>query len=157
MRTILVWTGPSVVWRGSAMGTCFRSRTRHKPLPGTPWPYLATGNETRIHPATLNFRQLPGNTLSIEVTDNPSKSRFEAVIADELAIADYNIVGDTYAIYHTEVPHHLRGNGYGGALVRGALDIIKERNQRVDPICPFVRAFIRDNPEYSDLIVGTRQ
>ena len=49
----------------------------------------------------------------------------------------------------------LLGCGHvGSALVRGALDIIRARNEKVQPRCPFVSAFIRKNPQYRDLLAG---
>jgi len=36
--------------------------------------------------------------------------------------------------------------------VRGALEDIRSRGERVVPFCPFVRAYVRRHPEYADLV-----
>jgi predicted GNAT family acetyltransferase len=35
---------------------------------------------------------------------------------------------------------------------RGALDQIRAERMKVIPICPFVKAWIADHPEYRDLV-----
>jgi predicted GNAT family acetyltransferase len=37
-------------------------------------------------------------------------------------------------------------------LVRHALDDLRAQGRRVDPACPFVAHYIRQNPEYADLV-----
>jgi uncharacterized protein len=53
---------------------------------------------------------------------------------------------------HTEVEPSLRNRGLGALLVRGALDDVRSRDERVVATCPFVAAFVRRNPEYADLL-----
>ncbi|HWM47566.1 MAG TPA: GNAT family N-acetyltransferase [Xanthobacteraceae bacterium] len=89
---------------------------------------------------------------SSRVRDNPEKNRFEMDIGDALAIAAYRAGPNVFTIYHTEVPRVLEGQGYGSALVRGALDIIRARGLKLAPRCPFVSAFIARHPEYQDLV-----
>ena len=52
----------------------------------------------------------------------------------------------------TLVPPHLRGHGIGTQLVRQALDWARGEGYSVVPSCPFVAAFIEENPEYADLV-----
>lgn len=87
------------------------------------------------------------------VRDNPAQHRFEMdIAADATAIAAYRASPGVLTINHTEVPSHVEGRGHGTALVRGALDIIRERGLKVVPRCPFVHAFIARHPEYNDLV-----
>ena len=88
------------------------------------------------------------------VRDNPAQNRFEMDLGDSIAVANYRHTGGVYAIHHTEVPPQHGGQGLGTALVRGALDIIRARNEKMQPRCPFVTAFINKYPEYRDLLVG---
>lgn len=88
------------------------------------------------------------------VRDNPAQHRFEMDLGDSMAIANYRLSPGVVMIYHTEVPPHHGGQGIGSALVRGALDIIRARDEKVQPRCPFVAAFIRKNPEYRDLLAS---
>lgn len=90
-----------------------------------------------------------------EVRDNPTQSRFELVVDDEVvALADYRVHGDRIVIPHTEVDPRHRGKGYGTTLVRGALDEIRGSGRAVVPACPFVRDFIDDHDEYRDLLAA---
>ena len=53
---------------------------------------------------------------------------------------------------HTEVPYELGGKGVGTQLVEKTLTDIEENNMHVVPLCPFVAAYIRKNPEWKRLI-----
>ena len=44
------------------------------------------------------------------------------------------------------------GKGVGSRLVRGALVQIRAEGMKVIPVCPFVKAWIADHPEYKDLV-----
>jgi predicted GNAT family acetyltransferase len=50
------------------------------------------------------------------------------------------------------VDERYRGRGVGEALVRGTLDQLRERGDRLVPKCPFVAAFIQRHPEYAELV-----
>jgi len=95
-----------------------------------------------------------GFSMANTVRDNPAQHRFEMDLGDSMAIANYRLSPGVVTIYHTEVPPQHGGQGIGSALVRGTLDIIRARNEKVLPRCPFVSAFIRKNPEYRDLLAS---
>jgi hypothetical protein len=86
------------------------------------------------------------------VHDNAAQHRFELDIDGRTAFATYRQNDGVVLIFHTEVPRDLNGNGYGSKLVRGTLDLIRERGMKVRPMCPFVSFFIREHPEYKDLL-----
>ena len=88
----------------------------------------------------------------MSVTDNPARSRYELDLAGEVAFATYRLGPGEVVIPYTEVPRHLRGQGIGSALVRGVLEDIRAKGLKVVPRCGFVAAFIRDNPEFRDLL-----
>ncbi|NUU23618.1 MAG: N-acetyltransferase [Streptomycetaceae bacterium] len=94
--------------------------------------------------------------MGTKVVDNPEKSRFEVFTGpggDELAgFAEYFLHGDEIAFIHTEVDPAFEGQGLGSQLARGALDAARERGLGVLPYCPFIRAWIRKHPEYTDLV-----
>jgi uncharacterized protein len=92
--------------------------------------------------------------MNSSVVDNQEKSRFELEVAGGHAIADYRLEGGTIVMTHTEVPGELRGQGVGEKLARGALDIIRTRNLKVVPRCPFIRKFIEKHPEYGSLLAN---
>ncbi|HYF46983.1 MAG TPA: GNAT family N-acetyltransferase, partial [Acidimicrobiales bacterium] len=55
---------------------------------------------------------------------------------------------------HTEIARERRGQGLGEVLVRGALDDVRERGEVIVPACWFVAEFVRDHPEYADLVAA---
>lgn len=88
------------------------------------------------------------------VRDDPVRQRYELAIGDALAFIDYRRQGRTVTMTHAEVPPALRGGGVGSALVKGALALVRERGERVIPLCPFVEQYIRRHPETRDLLAG---
>jgi uncharacterized protein len=87
-----------------------------------------------------------------DVKDNPAQSRYELDLGGETAFASYRSAPDALTIYYTEVPVHLRGRGIGSIMVRGVLQDIRTNGLKVVPRCGFVAAFIRQNPEFQDLL-----
>jgi uncharacterized protein len=88
----------------------------------------------------------------VNVRDNRRELRYELLL-------DGRLVGETryrrepglVVLVHTEIDPSLEHRGLGSRLVRGELDDIRARGLRVVPHCPFVAAYIRRHPEYSDL------
>ncbi|MFC3998164.1 GNAT family N-acetyltransferase [Nocardiopsis sediminis] len=91
--------------------------------------------------------------MDLTITDVPSAKRFEARDGDALAgFAVYIPTDEMIVFTHTEVPPSYAGQGVGGALVRGALDDVRDRGLAVLPLCPFVKAWIGRHPDYADLV-----
>lgn len=86
------------------------------------------------------------------VTHHAAAHRFELETPHGTAQAVYEPREGGAAFVHTEVPEADQGQGYGETLVRGALDAARERGWAVEPLCPFVRAFIAEHPAYADLV-----
>lgn len=90
--------------------------------------------------------------MSVDVVDVPGRHRFEAVLDGEVVgFAAYQKADELIVFTHTEVDSSLEGQGVGGALIRGALDQVRELRLPVLPICPFVQAWMLRHPEYADL------
>jgi predicted GNAT family acetyltransferase len=87
-----------------------------------------------------------------EVVDNPALHRFELAIGDEIAVADYHIQGDDYLLYHTEVPDHLSGRGYGSKLARGVYEALRKRGKYAIPACSFMAVYAARHPEFAALV-----
>lgn len=87
-----------------------------------------------------------------EVVNNEAKRRYELHIGEHVALAAYQIDGDTIRFTHTEVPKALEGRGVGSRLVAAALADVRRLGLRVVPLCPFVRAYIDRHPEEQDLL-----
>lgn len=89
----------------------------------------------------------------LEVRDVPGASRYELRRGDEvLGFATYRNVDGRVVVPHVEVDPRHGGQGLGGQLVKGMLDDVRQRGQRVSPLCPFAAGWIRSHPEYQDLL-----
>ncbi|WP_319458573.1 GNAT family N-acetyltransferase [Micromonospora sp. RTP1Z1] len=93
--------------------------------------------------------------MSFLVEENPAKHRFEILVDDALAgFTAYLPRGEVLVFTHTDVEERFQNMGVGSALIRGTLDQIRERGDRLVAKCPFVAAFIDRHPEYADLVVA---
>jgi uncharacterized protein len=79
--------------------------------------------------------------------------RFEIAQNGEVAYLEYSLSGNVLELIHTEVPEKLRGTGLASSLAENALQWARERNLKVDIICPTVREYVAKHPEYSDLVM----
>lgn len=86
------------------------------------------------------------------VIDNQAQSRFELQEQGLTAFADYRRRGDALVIPHVEAPVALRGTGAAGRLMEGMLTIVRERGEKVVPLCPYADAYIRRHKEWADLV-----
>ncbi|MCG7284514.1 N-acetyltransferase [Cellulomonas sp. ACRRI] len=92
--------------------------------------------------------------MTTHVTDVADQQRFE-ITDDEgtvLGVAEYRRRPGVVVFTHTEVDPRQEGHGVGSTLVREALDAVRAAGDRIEPRCPFVRAFVEDHPEYGDLV-----
>lgn len=92
--------------------------------------------------------------MTTRVTDVADQQRFE-ITDDEgtvLGVAEYRRRPGVVVFTHTEVDPRQEGHGIGSTLVREALDAVRAAGDRIEPRCPFVRAFVEDHPEYGDLV-----
>ncbi|WP_051208351.1 GNAT family N-acetyltransferase [Propionicicella superfundia] len=92
------------------------------------------------------------------IRKNTERSRYEALLGDEVAgYAEYRrLDGDVIQLPHTLVERRYEGHGVGSALVHHALDDIAALGLRVDPLCPFVAAWIDRHPAYAPLVAVDR-
>ena len=89
----------------------------------------------------------------MDVIHNEDASRFEIRDAGGVAVLEYQREGDRVVMTHTEVPEAIEGSGYGSALAKTALAWAREQGLRVEPVCPFVNAYVRKRAaEYRDLV-----
>lgn len=95
---------------------------------------------------------MSGSTTTVR--DDPARQRFELETGRESAFIDYRRDGRVVIMTHAEVPPALRGRGVGAELVRGALALVRERGEKVVPLCPFIEHYMRRHPESHDLLAG---
>jgi predicted GNAT family acetyltransferase len=85
----------------------------------------------------------------IEIRDNPGENRWELSVDGVLAVfSAYHDHGSRRTFTHTETQDGFEGQGLASQLVRAALDDAKARALEINPLCPFVRAYLERHPEY---------
>ncbi|MFM8876642.1 MAG: GNAT family N-acetyltransferase [Anaerolineae bacterium] len=87
----------------------------------------------------------------LEIIHNPAENRFETWVDGQLAKLDYSEEGDTIVMMHVGVPYEFRGHGVAGAITKAGLEYAKAKSLRVIPMCSYVAAYIRRNPQYVEL------
>lgn len=89
----------------------------------------------------------------VEVRRSDPAGRYEAVVAGEVVgFAEFGQDRDVVVLPHTVIDDEVEGQGVGSALVRGVLDDLRKRGATVRPVCPFVRAWIEEHPDYQNLV-----
>ncbi len=91
--------------------------------------------------------------MTTTVTDNPTDRRYEIHDDGELAgVIMYRVTGDVVAFLHTETLEGFEGRGLAGRLVQEALDDLRTRGLKLQPLCPYVASWLTKHPEYQDLV-----
>lgn len=88
----------------------------------------------------------------MKLVKNIEKRRYEMVVGDHTAFVDYLKAKNGIYLTHTEVPKEIEGQGVGSQLVSEVLKALKEDNEKVVPLCPFVAHYIREHPEWKPMI-----
>ena len=94
------------------------------------------------------------NVPAPAVADRPEQNRYELAVDGEVAFLTYRHREDHVVLSHTEVPELFRGRGYGSILAKHALDEARRTGRQVIVKCPFVTAWLKDHPEYDDIVVA---
>jgi uncharacterized protein len=92
--------------------------------------------------------------MTDSVRDDSAQRRFELEVSGALAFIDYRRDGGKLLLTHAEVPLALRGLGVGSALVKGTLDLVRQRGEKVVPVCSFVANYMERHPEVQDLLAN---
>lgn len=87
----------------------------------------------------------------LEVVHNQAENRFEIQLDGQLAKLDYMENGDTIVMTHVGVPIEFRGHGIAAIITKAGLDYAKSKSLRVIPMCSYVAAYLRRNPQYIEL------
>ena len=92
-------------------------------------------------------------TAQVQIFDNAAEERYEAQIDGAVAgRANYQLEPGRVVFLHTEVDPAYEGRGIGSALAKDALDDVRSKGLRVVARCPFIARYIREHPEYQDLL-----
>jgi uncharacterized protein len=90
--------------------------------------------------------------VGFAITNNRSEGRFEIACEERLALLEYKVTGTLMTLLHTEVPESLNGKGFGGKLVKFALEYAEQNNLDVVAQCEFAQSYIKRHKEYSPLL-----
>jgi predicted GNAT family acetyltransferase len=60
--------------------------------------------------------------------------------------------GEQRVFFHTEVDEAVGGRGLATVLIGEALTQTKAQGWRIVPVCPTVIAYVRQHPEFSDVV-----
>jgi predicted GNAT family acetyltransferase len=86
----------------------------------------------------------------ISVRNVPEKSRYEAVINDEVVgLAAYTEDDRRVVFTHVEVTPAWQGKGIASGLVREAFDQVMASGKGIRPLCPFAVGYVKRHPEYA--------
>lgn len=86
------------------------------------------------------------------IRNNIEASRYEYDVGGGVAFANYRMAPGVVTVNYTEVPVSLRGRGIGAKLSAAVLDHIRAEGLKVIPRCGYFAGFIREHPEYHDLL-----
>jgi len=92
------------------------------------------------------------NLDEVVVRDNTSANRYEAQVGNHLAVITYERVPGRITFIHTLVPPALEGHHIADKMAHTVLEEARAAGLAVIPRCPYVAAYIRRHPEYTDLV-----
>jgi predicted GNAT family acetyltransferase len=84
---------------------------------------------------------------TLTVTRNDEAGRYEIHVGDVLGgFTEFEVEANGELIFpHTEVDPAFKGRGLGTTLIEGAMADVAGRGERVVPLCPFVRRYLKEN------------
>ncbi len=90
---------------------------------------------------------------ALDIVHRPEIGRFETTVDGLRSEADYQLDGRVVRMTHTGVPSQLEGRGIAGELVKTALTWARAQGYKVQPVCPYVQAYVKRHPQWQDLVV----
>lgn len=97
----------------------------------------------------------PSEQLPLHLSDVRERSRYEATLGDDPAVAatlSYQLSDAWIALIHTEVQAGHEGQGVGGRFVGAVIDDVRQRGLKVIPKCSFVIGWLHKHPEQHDVL-----
>lgn len=90
---------------------------------------------------------------NVVIRDDPENRRYVAEVDGDLAgFTEYEPWEDRLIFPHTEIDEAYSGRGVATTLIKEALDDVRSKGHMIVPLCPFVARFVRQNPDYMDMV-----
>ena len=90
------------------------------------------------------------------IINNKEKHRFEMDLGTDMAYMEYRFQNGTKVLMHTYIPEKYRGKGNAQKFIQQVLDTQRKAKTQVMVNCAAVSRFIKEHPEYNDLVVKFR-
>ncbi|WBO85325.1 GNAT family N-acetyltransferase [Hymenobacter yonginensis] len=91
--------------------------------------------------------------MSVRIEHHPQDQEFIANTGGHTGELAYSTPEEGVIDFiHTFVDEALRGQGVGETLARAGLDYARQHQLRVRTSCKFMAAFVRQHPEFQDLL-----
>lgn len=98
------------------------------------------------------------SAVQITIADNANEKRYEIHLGGALAgFLQYRLHPGLIELVHTEIDEEFEGRGLGSRLIAFALEDARKRGLDVLPFCPFVNDYIRQHPQYMELVPEGRR
>jgi predicted GNAT family acetyltransferase len=91
------------------------------------------------------------SSTDLNIVHQAEIGRFGAIVDGLPCEADYRLDAGIMHMTHTGVPSQLEGRGIAAALVKAALIWARQQGYKVNPLCSYVRVYIKRHPEWQDL------
>jgi predicted GNAT family acetyltransferase len=90
----------------------------------------------------------------VEVVHSPESERYEIHVDGKLAgFTEAHPRGNGVVLFsHTEVDDAYEGQGLASKLVRGALDDVRSRGERIEVTCSYIKNWLTKHEDYADLV-----
>jgi hypothetical protein len=88
--------------------------------------------------------------MDLNIQHEPGKRYFAVVEGGEAEAAYQEGADGTRSFNHTFVPDAMRGKGVAEQLVRHALDDTTRSGHGFKAVCPYVKSFVQNHPEYQE-------
>ncbi len=91
--------------------------------------------------------------MTLEFSRDDEQSRYLAnEDGHQLGLIDFERTPEQIVIKHTETIPSARGRGIADQLTRFAVDDIRTMDLKINPQCPFTKAWFDSHPDDSDLL-----
>lgn len=88
----------------------------------------------------------------VNIVNNKEKQRFELNLGTDIAYMEYRFQNNIKVLMHTYVPEKYRGKGNALKFIQQVLDDQRKAKTKVMVNCAAVSRFIKEHPEYNDLV-----